>query len=136
MILTPEVLNFKKRGITKLWFIGGSPIVFQREGKEIYRTKHILKGLYYNDKFTNESRNVQIAHDRLYFLTEVEDALVEYDLPLLDEFIKENMDYNPRKLTDGGVADFHVDDPKNIWVLSQTGDLKKVKDFHGSCCGN
>ena len=126
-----EVLNFKRRGLTQMWFVGGYPAIFKKEGKEIYRTKHLVKGLYYNDKFTNESRNVVIVKDRLYFVTEGENALVEYDLPLLDEFIKENMEYHPRRLADSNISDYHVDDPKNIWTLTTSGDLVKVKSFNG-----
>lgn len=114
-----------------MWFVGGSPVIFMKEGKEIYRTRYSVKGLYYNDTFTNESRNVTIVKDRLYFITEAEGALIEYDLPLLDEFIKENLEYHPRKLTEGNVSDYYVDDPKNIWVVTPEGDLTKVKSFHG-----
>lgn len=119
-----------------MWFVGGSPAIFKRDGQEVYRTKHLVKGLYYNDsslssiEFTNESRNVAIVKERLYFLTDVEDHLVEYDLALLDEFIKEKMDYHPRKLTDKAISDFHVQDSKNIWILSTDGDLSKLKSFH------
>lgn len=114
-----------------MWFIGGSPAIFIKDGQEIYRTPHIVKGLYYDDKFTNESRNVEIVKDRLYFVTEVQNSLVEYDLPLLDEFIKEKLEYHPRKLAETGVSDYFVEDPKNIWVISPTGDLSKLKSFHG-----
>lgn len=130
-MLKTEVLNFKRRGLTQIWFVGGSPAVFKKEGKEIYRSKHLVKGLYYNDKFTNESRNVAIVKDRLYFVTEGENALVEYDLPLLDDFIKEGMDYHPRKLADSNISDYFADDPKNVWTLTSNGDLAKVKSFHG-----
>ena len=115
-----------------MWFVGGVPVVFKREGAEIYRTTHAVKGLYYKDKFTNESRNVEVVKDRLYFVTEAEDALMEYDLPLLDEFVREKLDYHPRKLVDSGVSDFYVEDPKNVWVLTATGDITKVKSFHGN----
>jgi hypothetical protein len=80
-------------------------------------------------EFTNESRNVEIVKDRLYFVNDSDENLVEYDLELLDEFIKEKMDYNPRTLTDSPVSDFYVEDTKSVWVLSPDGDLKKLKSL-------
>ena len=121
-----------------MWFAGGTPVVFKRNEEEIYKSKHSFKGLYYKDsiryllEFTNESRNVSVVNDRLYFVTEIKDELVEYDLELLDEFIKEKMDYHPRVIADGGVSDFYVKDHKNIWTITADGDVKKLKSFNGS----
>lgn len=48
--MTEEVLNFKKRGITEMWFVGSCPVQFKREEEGVvYTTKHAMKGLYYND---------------------------------------------------------------------------------------
>lgn len=82
-------------------------------------------------EFTNESRNVSIVNDRLYFTTDVEEGLVEYDLPLLMEFIREGLDYHPRVICSNGVEDFHVNDHHDIVALSSGGELRKVKSLLG-----
>lgn len=68
-------------------------------------------------------------NNRLYFVTDAESALVEYDLELLDEFIKARMDYHPRVLKSSNVEDFEIVNQKTIWVISSSGELEKLKSL-------
>ncbi len=77
---------------------------------------------------------MDIVQDRLYFKTDAEGELIEYDLQLLMEFIKEGMDYKPRVITHTEIEDFHVNDSHDIITLTSDGNLSKVKSFLGKRC--
>src|SRR3990167_6175713 len=89
--------------------------------------------------YLTESRNITLVEDRLYFTTDdPEEGLVEYDLNLLGEFISAGMaaDYKPRVLFTSQVADFDVESPRQIDVLTQDGTVKRVKSLLGRAGAN
>lgn len=70
-------------------------------------------------------------NNRLYFITEITEQLVEYDLDLLAQFIQEKMEYKPRVMTDDHVSDIVVRNSKEIWTLGKSGEVKKLKSLLG-----
>jgi len=47
------------------------------------------------------------------------------------QFINEKMEYKPRVLKESEVEDFVVLDEKNIWTLTASGTVQKLKSLMG-----
>ena len=110
--------------------VSASTIDILRDGIVVYTPSYTRRSMYYDFSYPSDDRCVAVVDDRLYFVADEGDTLLEYNLDLLSQFIDigEQSSYHP-KVISRGVLDFAVVDHSKIYFISEEGSVKRHKSL-------